>query len=311
MATFGQWVEGARLRTLPLAFAPVLAGAGAAIGALGGVSDLIIGSPLQADSPTINYLHVIVCVVLALIVALALQIGSNFANDYSDGVRGTDDVRVGPTRLTASGLVPPQRVKRAAMLSFATAGVAGLALTLVAQAWWFIPVGVLAVLAAWFYTGGSHPYGYYALGEVFVFIFFGLVATVGTGYAIAGTMTLSMWAAAVGVGLFACAVLMVNNVRDIPTDTQAGKTTLAVVLGDRGARVTYAVMVLVPYALLLISVLAGHIAALIAVISCALVIAPLRTVLNGRTGLDLIPCIKSTGFTALAYGALVGLGLAL
>lgn len=311
MATFGQWVEGARLRTLPLAFAPVLAGAGAAIGALGGVSDLIIGSPLQADSPTINYLHVIVCVVLALIVALALQIGSNFANDYSDGVRGTDDVRVGPTRLTASGLVPPQRVKRAAMLSFATAGIAGLALTLVAQAWWFIPVGVLAVLAAWFYTGGSHPYGYYALGEVFVFIFFGLVATVGTGYAIAGTMTLSMWAAAVGVGLFACAVLMVNNVRDIPTDTQAGKTTLAVVLGDRGARVTYAVMVLVPYALLLIPVLAGHIAALIAVISCALVIAPLRTVLNGRTGLDLIPCIKSTGFTALAYGTLVGLGLAL
>ena len=238
MATFGQWVEGARLRTLPLAFAPILAGAGAAIGTLGGVSDLIIGSPLRADSPTINYLHVIVCVVLALIVALALQIGSNFANDYSDGVRGTDDVRVGPTRLTASGLVPPQRVKRAALLSFATAGVAGLALTLVAQAWWFIPVGVLAVLAAWFYTGGSHPYGYYALGEVFVFIFFGLVATVGTGYAIAGTMTLSMWAAAVGVGLFACAVLMVNNVRDIPTDTQAGKTTLAVVLGDRGARVT-------------------------------------------------------------------------
>lgn len=311
MATFGQWVEGARLRTLPLAFAPVLAGAGAAIGAAGGVSELIIGSPLPTDSPQPRYLHVIVCSVLALIVALALQIGSNFANDYSDGVRGTDDVRVGPTRLTASGLVAPHKVKRAAMLSFATAGVAGLALTVAAQAWWFIPVGVFAVLAAWFYTGGSHPYGYYAMGEVFVFIFFGLVATVGTGYAIAGEMTLSMWAAAVGVGLFACAVLMVNNLRDIPTDTQAGKTTLAVVLGDRRARVGYAVMVSVPYALLLVPVFAGHMAALIAVISFALVISPLRTVLGGRTGTDLIPCIKSTGLAALTYGALLGLGLAL
>lgn len=311
MATFGQWVEGARLRTLPLAFAPVLAGAGAAVGALGGFARLVIGSPLPDSTDTPAYWRMIVCALLALIVALALQIGSNFANDYSDGIRGTDDVRVGPVRLTASGLVPPHKVKRAAYLSFAVAGVAGLGLTLVAHAWWFIPIGILAVLAAWFYTGGSHPYGYYALGEVFVFIFFGLVATVGTGYAMSGTMTLPMWTAAVGVGLFACAVLMVNNLRDIPTDSESGKTTLAVVVGDRNARALYVGLVLVPYGLLIIPVVFGHVAALIALISVVLAVPPVRTVLSGKTGADLIPCIKSTGFAALTYGGLLGLGLAL
>lgn len=309
MATLGQWVEGARLRTLPLAFAPVLAGAGAALGALGGLSRLVIGSPTGTTAP--NFWYLALCALLALAVALALQIGSNYANDYSDGIRGTDDVRVGPTRLTASGAVPPVAVKRAAFVSFGVAALAGVTLTLVAQAWWFIPIGVLAVLAAWFYTGGSHPYGYYALGEVFVFVFFGLVATVGTSFAMVGTLTVAMWVAAVGVGLFACAVLMVNNIRDIPTDAQVGKRTLAVVLGDPAARTVYAVLVTVPYALLLIPIFSGYVAAALAVISATFIASPLRRVLTGKTGPDLIDCIKSTGLTALVYGALLGLGLAL
>lgn len=311
MATFGQWVAGARIRTLPLSMAPVIAGAGAAVGSGAAASDGATGPATTATSTLPTPGHMIACALLALIVAVALQIGCNFANDYSDGIRGTDDQRVGPLRLTASGLAPAAHVKRAAFIAFGTAGVAGLALTLVAQAWWFIPVGVAAVLAAWFYTGGSHPYGYYALGEVFVFVFFGLVATVGTGYAMVGVMTVPMWVAAVGVGLFACAVLMVNNLRDIPTDSRSGKTTLAVVVGDAGARIFYAALVLVPFVLLVVPVVRGQWLALLALIAVAVVVAPLRVVLAGRTGPALIPCIKSTGLATLAYGALLGVGLAL
>ena len=311
MATLGQWIEGARLRTLPLAIAPVLIGAGAALGSLGGLSAVLIGSVDSGAPATLNFAQFFLRVVLALLVSLGLQIGSNYANDYSDGIRGTDDVRVGPLRLTASGAAAPATVKRAAFASFAVAGVAGFGLAIISQSWWLIPVGVVAVLSAWYYTGGKHPYGYIALGELFVFIFFGLVATLGTAYALVHEISWWTWSGAVGIGLFACAVLMVNNLRDIPTDTQAGKTTLAVVLGDQNARYGYGLLVFLPYLLLVIPAVTGHPGAVLAVLSLALTVAPLKTVLGNEEGRALIPSIKHTGIAALTYSALLALGLAL
>jgi 1,4-dihydroxy-2-naphthoate polyprenyltransferase len=311
MATAAEWIEGARLRTLPLSVAPVLIGTGAAFGATGGFSSLIIGSVHPDDAPAVGIGTLLFRALLAVIVSLGLQIGSNFANDYSDGIRGTDDVRVGPQRLTASGAAPPHVVKRAAFISFGVAAAAGIVLILVAQAWWFFPVGILAVLAAWYYTGGTRPYGYMALGEVFVFIFFGLVATLGTTYVLVSQLTPAAIAGAVAIGLFSCAVLMVNNLRDIPTDTAAGKTTLAVLLGDQRARMVYGIFVFVPYLLLLVPILFGHPAAVLAALSLVLAISPLQTVLGGAQGQNLIPPIKNTGLTALTYSALLALGLAL
>lgn len=311
MATIGQWLEGARLRTLPLAVAPVLIGTGAAFGAIGGFTGLVIGSPHSSSGPEQSLAGLFGRAFLALLVSLFLQIGSNYANDYSDGIRGTDDVRVGPLRLTASGLVPPRAVKNAAFTCFGIAGLAGVLLIVVAQAWWFVPVGIAAVLAAWFYTGGKRPYGYMAMGELFVFVFFGLVATLGTTYALIGRLTPAAVAGAIGIGLLSCAVLMVNNLRDIPTDTQAGKTTLAVLLGDRRARFAYAGLVFAPYVLLLVPILTGEAAAVLAALSLVLAIAPLQTVFGGSTGTALIPCIKSTSLAALVYAALLALGIAL
>ena len=216
MATPAQWLAGARPRTLPAAISPVLAGTGVAAY----VDDAVWWKAL-----------------LALVVSLALQVAVNYANDYSDGIRGTDADRVGPMRLVGSGVASPEAVKRAAFLAFGVAGVAGLVLA-ASTAWWLVAVGLVSVLAAWFYTGGSRPYGYLGLGEVMVFVFFGLVAVVGTTYVQTETFELPALYAAVGVGALACAILVVNNLRDIPTDTLAGKRTLAVVLGadrTRGA----------------------------------------------------------------------------
>ncbi|WP_137825369.1 1,4-dihydroxy-2-naphthoate polyprenyltransferase [Brevibacterium sp. 2SA] len=310
MATAAQWISGARLRTLPLAVAPVLIGTGAAIGSVGGFTSFIIGD-YSANGPEVSLSSILFKGLLALIVSLCLQIGSNFANDYSDGIRGTDDVRVGPVRLTATGLAEPATVKRAAFLCFGIAAVVGIALVLISQAWWFLIVGAAAVAAAWFYTGGKRPYGYMGLGEVFVFIFFGLVATLGTMWMQVGTLSLSGWAGAVSMGLLASAVLMVNNLRDIPTDTEAGKITLAVRLGDQRARVAYAVLVLAPFALLALAILDGHPAAALAILALVPALSPLKTVLGGTTGAGLIPTIKSTGLTALCFAALMALGLAL
>ncbi|WGW10955.1 1,4-dihydroxy-2-naphthoate polyprenyltransferase [Saxibacter everestensis] len=313
MATAAQWVEGARLRTLPLAVAPVLIGTGAAIAEVGGLTDQFIGSVDGSVAPG-NSLSVAAWVlhfVLALIVALALQIGTNFANDYSDGVRGTDDVRVGPQRLTASGVAAPSSVKRAAFASFGVAGIAGITLVLVSQSWWFVPVGVLCVLAAWYYTGGKHPYGYLGLGEVFVFIFFGLVATLGTTYTQIHSLSPSAWGGAVGIGLISCSLLMANNLRDIPTDREAGKITLAVRLGESRARVAYMAGMLLPFLLLLIPILTGHPAAVLALLALVIAIGPVRTVMSDATGQQLIPVLKQTGIVALTYGSLLALGLAL
>ena len=193
-------------------------------------------------------------------------------------------------RLTATGLAEPSAVKRAAFLFFGIAGVAGVVLVIIAQAWWFlIVVGAAAVAAAWFYTGGQKPYGYMGLGEVFVFVFFGLVATLGTMWMQVGGLSLSGWAGAVAIGSLASAVLMVNNLRDIPTDIEADKITLAVRLGEHRARIAYASLVLVPFALLVLAILDGHPAVALAILALVPALNPLKTVLRGTTGPGLIP----------------------
>ena len=222
MASIGEWVGGARPRTLPAAIAPVAVGAGLGAWAL------------AFDGWR---------VLLALVVAVALQIGVNYANDYSDGIRGTDEKRVGPVRLVGQGLAAPRAVKRAAWASFAVAAVAGLALVVLTGEWWLLLVGVASVAAAWLYTGGPRPYGYAGLGEVFVFVFFGLVPVVFTAYVQILTITVSAVVGGIGVGLLSCAILITNNLRDIPGDTVAGKRTLAVRIGDRATRALYAAVI--------------------------------------------------------------------
>ncbi|HEY7718430.1 MAG TPA: 1,4-dihydroxy-2-naphthoate polyprenyltransferase, partial [Pedococcus sp.] len=222
MATPAQWLEGARPRTLPAAVAPVLAGTGVAA---------FLDQAVWWKAA------------LALGVALALQVGVNYANDYSDGIRGTDDDRVGPMRLVGSGAATPAAVKRAAFLAFGVAAVAGLVLA-ATTAWWLVALGLVSMVAAWYYTGGSKPYGYLGLGEVMVFVFFGLVAVIGTTYVQTETFELPALYAACGIGALACAILVVNNLRDIPTDEVAGKRTLAVRLGDERTRGLYALLVL-------------------------------------------------------------------
>ena len=289
MATPAQWIEGARPRTLPAAIAPVAAGTGAAA-ALDGASW--------------------VRALLALVVSLALQVGVNYANDFSDGVRGTDDDRVGPLRLTGSGLATPRAVKLAAFAAFGVAGIAGLALVVVSQAWWLIAVGAVSIVAAWYYTGGSNPYGYLGLGELFVFVFFGLVAVLGTTYTQAGRLSWAALAAAVAIGSLACAILVANNLRDIPTDTVAGKRTLAVRLGDAHTRRLYVGLLALALALAL-AVAPAHPGALLSLGAVPLMVPAVRRVLRGAVGLDLVPVLAATGRAELGYGVLLALGLAL
>jgi 1,4-dihydroxy-2-naphthoate polyprenyltransferase len=288
MATAAQWLAGARPRTLPAALAPVAVGTGAAAA---------LGSARPARAA------------LALVVALALQVGVNYANDYSDGVRGTDANRVGPLRLTGSGVAAPGAVLRAAVSAFAVACVAGLALLALSGAWWLAAVGAVMLVAAWTYTGGPRPYGYRGLGEVSVFVFFGLVAVLGTTYTQAGRVTWTVVAAATGVGLLACALLVANNLRDIPTDARANKHTLAVRLGDRRTRHLY--VLLVVGALVLVAVIATWRPwALVALGSAVLAASPVRTVRSGVSGGALVPVLRDTGRLQLVYGLLLAGGLA-
>jgi 1,4-dihydroxy-2-naphthoate octaprenyltransferase len=245
---------------------------------------------------------------LALVVAVALQVGVNYANDYSDGVRGTDAERVGPLRLVGSGAACPAAVKRAAFVSFGVAGVAGLVLALLA-AWWLLLVGVACLAAAWYYTGGRTPYGYRGLGEVSVFVFFGLVATVGTTYVQAGEVTGPSVLAGIGCGALACAILVANNLRDLATDEVAGKRTLAVRLGDRGTRRLYVVLLLTAYVVIL-AIAVDHPATLLALTTAALAIPPALRVRRGASGRDLVAVLKATGLCLLAYGVVLGLTLA-
>jgi len=287
MATAGHWIEGARPRTLPNAIAPVLAGTGAAAA---------LGEAVWWKA------------LLALVVALAFVIGVNFANDYSDGVRGTDDDRVGPVRLVGSGLVAPALVKRAAFVCFGIGAVAGVALALT-SAWWLIVVGALCIAGAWFYTGGRTPYGYNGLGEVAVFVFFGLVAVLGTQFVQAGRVDWAGLACAVAVGSFSSAVLVSNNLRDIPTDTVTGKRTLAVRLGDRRTRILHLVLVTVPFVLSVALVAATPWAAagLLAAPFAVRANAPVR---SGASGLALVPALRDSGLAMLVWAAATGLALA-
>jgi len=287
MATVSQWVEGARPRTLPAAVAPVLVGTGAAY-ALG-----------KAD---------IAFALLALLVSLALQVGVNYANDYSDGIRGTDQERVGPVRLVGQGLAKADNVKLAAMLSFFSAAMLGLALVTLSNAFGMLLVGAASIAAAWYYTGGKRPYGYSGLGEVFVFVFFGLVATLGTTYTQALSVGPAAIAGAVGVGAIASAILVANNLRDIPTDQEHGKRTLAVRLGSTRTRRLYAALLTVALACV---VVVGIIrpTALVALLSFVLAYPLVRRVLRGATGTDLVPVLSGTGRFELVYAALLALGL--
>ncbi|MBZ5740417.1 1,4-dihydroxy-2-naphthoate polyprenyltransferase [Nocardioides mangrovi] len=287
MATPAQWLAGARPRTLPAAVSPVLAGTGVAAYADGAVWWKAL---------------------LALVVSLALQVAVNYANDYSDGIRGTDADRVGPMRLVGSGAAAPGAVKRAAFLAFGVAGVAGLVLA-ATTAWWLVAVGLVCVVAAWYYTGGSKPYGYLGLGEVMVFVFFGLVAVIGTTYVQTETWEWAALWAAVGVGALACAILVANNLRDIPTDTLAGKRTLAVLLGDRGTRRLYAALVVVAaLAVLGVAVVTSWWAVL--GLGFLVLAAPAtRTVLGAAVGPGLIPVLQQTGLAELLWAALVAVGL--
>jgi len=247
---------------------------------------------------------------LALVVALALQVGVNYANDYSDGVRGTDAERVGPMRLVGSGVASPAAVKRAAFLAFGVAAVAGLVLA-ATTAWWLVVVGALCVVAAWLYTGGSRPYGYLGLGEVMVFVFFGLVAVVGTAYVQTEAWQAAAVYAAVGIGAIACAILVANNLRDIPTDRTVGKRTLAVLLGDARTRALYALLLGAALVALVGVALSTSRWALLGLVFLLPGVPAVRLVLGGAAGRDLVPVLQRTGICELLYAAGLFVGLLL
>jgi len=279
-----KWVVGARPRTLAAAIAPVL----------------VATAYAREDWQPIAAL-------LALLVSLSLQVGVNYANDYSDGIRGTDDSRIGPIRLTASGLASAKSVKSAAFISFAVAAVAGLVLA-IQSSWWLIAVGALAIAAAWGYTGGTNPYGYRGLGEISVFLFFGIVATVGTYFVQTGELNLEIFVIAVPMGSLSCAILVINNLRDRAQDELVGKRTMAVRLGDKGARILYisllisahlfALLTFTPFALL--TLLALPISAPLA-----------KSIWSGTSGEALIPYLAKTGQVQLVFALLFALGLVL
>ena len=296
MATVTDWIEGARLRTLPAAAAPVIVGSAAAHH-LGGC-DAVRAS-------------------LALVVALALQVGVNYANDYSDGIRGTDDNRKGPARLTGGGLAKPKTVLAAALGCFALAGVAGLALVALSGTWWLIVAGAAAIVAAWFYTGGKHPYAYMGVGlsELMVFVFFGLLACVGTAWTQVQVAPWWLWMCASALGLLSVALLMANNIRDIPTDRESGKMTAAVRLGDRASRWVFAACAWVPVGMI---VALGVTLGMHPLATCALGVGTAAPavgvslpVLTGASGRALIVVLRNTGFFTLAWAILAGLALVL
>ena len=281
-SSLGIWVDGARPRTLPAAIAPVL-----------------VATALAGDS--FNPLTAL----LALIVSLSLQIGVNYANDYSDGIRGTDNDRIGPSRITAGGLAKPVQVKSAAFISFGVAAVAGLGLA-ITTSWWLIAVGAISIAAAWGYTGGKNPYGYMGLGELFVFIFFGLVATVGSFYVQTEEITGQSILAGVIVGSLACAILVINNIRDRAKDEVVGKLTLAVRLGDKRSRIIYTVLVIAPY---LLTAGFGTPWTLLTLLTLPMTISILKALWSGIQGVELIALLGKTGKLQMLFSLALSLAL--
>lgn len=282
--TVRDWIGAARLRTLPLAVAPVILGTGAA----------------QTVDRELHWVIALAC----LAVSILLQIGVNFANDYSDGIRGTDANRVGPARLTASGRVPAKRVLLVALVFFGLAAIAGLAIIIRTQQWWMLAVGAACIIAAWFYTGGKRPYGYNALGEVFVFIFFGLVATLGTTWVQAFALPTEAWLVAVAAGLFACAVLLANNLRDIDQDREVGKRTLTVLIGKTATRVLFTLFVLVPF-LISSAIALLYPIAWLALLALLAGLPAIVIVWSYRQSRELVTALGLTSLTALAYAGFV------
>ncbi|MDR6866678.1 1,4-dihydroxy-2-naphthoate octaprenyltransferase [Microbacterium resistens] len=280
----GDWIGASRPRTLPLAIAPVLIGTGAA----------------RLSDPAFHWVIALAC----LAVAVCLQIGVNFTNDYSDGVRGTDAHRVGPARLTASGRVPARAVLIAGLAFFALAGLVGLGIVIRTQQWWMLAVGAVCIVAAWFYTGGKRPYGYMGLGEVFVFVFFGLVATLGTTWAQVQDLPQESWLGAVAAGLFACAVLLANNLRDIDQDRVSGKRTLTVLIGKRATQVVYTIFLIMPFAISTVLAVFYPIA-WIALLALLAALPALTIVWMYRKATELVLALALTSLAALLYaGAL-------
>jgi len=290
MATTREWIQGARPRTLPAAIAPVLVGTGIA-------QHFVLVNVGRA--------------LLALVVALALQAGVNYANDYSDGIRGTDKVRVGPVRLVGQGLAKPHQVKRAAFLMFFVAMASGLALVLLTQTWWLLLVGAASIAAAWFYTGGSRPYGYAGFGELFVFVFFGIVPVMGTAYVQTMEITLAAFIASVGVGALACSILITNNLRDIPGDTEHNKRTLAVRIGDQNTRKLYVGSLIIAFMVPAALVIPYGLWVLVGYAALPWVFLPIKLVRRGSSGPALIPVLKATGNLLLIYGVALAVGLSL
>ncbi|WP_433758699.1 1,4-dihydroxy-2-naphthoate polyprenyltransferase [Nocardia sp. CA-135398] len=286
MATAAQWIEGARPRTLPNAIAPVLAGTGAAASIDGAVWWKAV---------------------LALLVSLALIVGVNYANDYSDGIRGTDDVRVGPLRLVGQKLASPAAVKNAAIISLAVGAVFGLVLV-IATAWWLLLVGAACLAGAWYYTGGRKPYGYSGFGELAVFVFFGLIGVLGTEFVQAERVEWAGLVLAIGVGAFSSAVLVANNLRDIPTDTESGKVTLAVKLGDPRTRTLHLALLAVPFIATLLLVVRTP-WALVGLVAVPLAVRANAPVRSGKGGLELIPALRDSGLALLVWSAVSALAL--
>ena len=290
MATRTQWIDGARPRTLPAAVAPVL-----------------VGTSIAEFEGSFRPLIAL----LALVVSLALQVGVNYANDYSDGIRGTDENRVGPVRLVGQKLATPQEVKRAAIIAFAISALAGLGMVLLSQVWLLIPIGIAAIAAAWFYTGGSKPYGYAGYGELFVFVFFGLVAVAGTTASQTGQVSVLSLLGGVACGALSTAILVANNLRDIPTDQLSGKRTLAVRLGDAKTRELYRACVLIGFVMPLVMNFpeTGPESAFIGLFAILSARRPLQVVRSGATGPDLIPVLADTARMLLLFSGMLSVAI--